>query len=86
MAKASAAKSAKKGGSTSGRKSSSAKKSAGKKSAGPTRNAAAQISAGACMPMYMTPGLDISQEVVNALNAKYPATAGAAPAPGGTAH
>ncbi len=43
-------------------------------------NIARKMSAGACMPMYLTPGLDISQDIVNALNAKYPTTASAAPA------
>jgi Skp family chaperone for outer membrane proteins len=48
-------------------------------------NIARKMSAGACMPMFIAPGLDISQDIVNALNAKYPATAttGAAGAPGG---
>ena len=45
-------------------------------------NIARKMSAGACMPMYLTPGLDISQDIVNTLNAKYPTTA-TAPAPGG---
>jgi len=40
-------------------------------------NIARKMSAGACMPMYITPGLDISQDIVNALNAKYPATTSA---------
>jgi Skp family chaperone for outer membrane proteins len=44
-------------------------------------NIARKMSAGACMPMYMLPNLDISQDVVNALNAKYPV---AAAAPAGT--
>ena len=52
------------------------------------RNSAAiiarKMSAGACMPMYMLPTLDISQEVVNVLNAKYPVTT-SAPA-GGASH
>jgi Skp family chaperone for outer membrane proteins len=47
-------------------------------------NIARKMSAGACMPMFMTPSLDISQDIVNALNAKYPVAA-AAPA-GGTPH
>ena len=29
--------------------------------------------------MFITPGLDISQDIVNTLNAKYPATTGARP-------
>ena len=45
-------------------------------------NIARKMSAGACMPMYMVPSLDISQEVVNALNAKYPVQAAAPPAGG----
>jgi Skp family chaperone for outer membrane proteins len=45
-------------------------------------NIARKMSAGACMPMYMLPTLDISQEIVNALNAKYPAQAAAPPAGG----
>jgi Skp family chaperone for outer membrane proteins len=45
-------------------------------------NIARKMAAGACMPMYLTPGLDISQDIVNTLNAKYPTTA-TAPAPGG---
>jgi len=52
------------------------------------RNSAANIarkrSAGACMPMYMLPNLDISQDVVNALNAKYPTTSSAPTAGGGS--
>ena len=47
-------------------------------------NIARKMSAGACMPMYMLPTLDISQEVVNVLNAKYPVTT-SAPA-GGASH
>jgi len=47
-------------------------------------NIARKMSAGACMPMYMNPALDISQEIVNVLNAKYPVTT-SAPA-GGTGH
>jgi Skp family chaperone for outer membrane proteins len=35
-------------------------------------NIARKMSAGACMPMFLAPGLDISQEIVNNLNAKYP--------------
>ncbi len=45
-------------------------------------NIARKMSAGACMPMYLAPGLDISQDIVNALNAKYPTTAAAVPAGG----
>jgi Skp family chaperone for outer membrane proteins len=44
-------------------------------------NIARKMSAGACMPMYIAPGMDISQEVVTQLNARYPGSA-AAPAPG----
>lgn len=47
-------------------------------------NIARKMSAGACMPMYMNPNLDISQEIVNSLNAKYPVTT-SAPA-GGASH
>ena len=47
-------------------------------------NIARKMSAGACMPMYMLPTLDISQEIVNVLNNKYPATT-SAPA-GGASH
>jgi len=47
-------------------------------------NVARKMSAGACMPMYITPGMDISQEIVNALNAKYPATASTGGTSGGT--
>jgi Skp family chaperone for outer membrane proteins len=47
-------------------------------------NIARKMSAGACMPMFMAPGLDISQEIVNALNAKFPVTT-SAPA-GGASH
>jgi Skp family chaperone for outer membrane proteins len=47
-------------------------------------NVARKMTAGACMPMYITPGLDISQDIVNALNAKYPVAA--APAAGGANH
>jgi Skp family chaperone for outer membrane proteins len=47
-------------------------------------NIARKMSAGACMPMYMNPALDISQEIVNVLNAKYPVTT-SAPA-GGASH
>jgi Skp family chaperone for outer membrane proteins len=43
-------------------------------------NIARKMSAGACMPMFMLPTLDISQEIVNALNAKYPVAAAAPPA------
>ena len=51
---------------------------------GSAANIARKMSAGACMPMFLAPGLDISQDIVNALNAKYPATSTtAAPAPGG---
>jgi Skp family chaperone for outer membrane proteins len=46
-------------------------------------NIARKMSAGACMPMFLAPGLDISQDIVNALNAKYPASTTNAPAPGG---
>jgi Skp family chaperone for outer membrane proteins len=42
-------------------------------------NIARKMSAGACMPMYMLPTLDISQEVVNVLNAKYPVAAATPP-------
>jgi Skp family chaperone for outer membrane proteins len=37
-------------------------------------NVARKMSAGACMPIYYMEGMDISQDIVNALNAKYPAT------------
>jgi Skp family chaperone for outer membrane proteins len=40
-------------------------------------NIARKMSAGACMPMYLTPGLDISEDIVKALNARYPGTAAA---------
>jgi Skp family chaperone for outer membrane proteins len=43
------------------------------------QNVARKMSAGACMPMYMAPGLDISKDIVDQLNAKYP---GSAQAPG----
>jgi Skp family chaperone for outer membrane proteins len=46
-------------------------------------NIARKMSAGACMPMYMMPGLDISQEIVNALNAKYPAASTTTAPPAG---
>jgi Skp family chaperone for outer membrane proteins len=49
-------------------------------------NIARKMSAGACMPMYLAPGLDISQDIVNALNAKYPTTAAATPAGGDGSH
>jgi Skp family chaperone for outer membrane proteins len=48
-------------------------------------NIARKMSAGACMPMYITPGLDISQDIVNTLNAMYPARTTSAPA-GGSGH
>ena len=44
-------------------------------------NVARKMSAGACMPMYMVAGLDISDEIVKYLNDKYGAST-AAPAPG----
>ena len=37
------------------------------------------------MPLYMTPSLDISQEIVGVLNAKYPVTTSTPPA-GGAGH
>jgi Skp family chaperone for outer membrane proteins len=43
-------------------------------------NIARKISAGACYPMYLAPGLDISDDIAKILNAKYPGTA-AVPAP-----
>jgi Skp family chaperone for outer membrane proteins len=49
-------------------------------------NIARKMSAGACMPMYLTPGLDISQDIVNALNAKYPVAAAPPAGAGGAAH
>jgi Skp family chaperone for outer membrane proteins len=48
-------------------------------------NIARKMQAGALMPMYYVAGLDISQEVINALNAAYkaaPRPAAAAPATG----
>jgi len=48
-------------------------------------NIARKMTAGACMPMYMLPSLDISQDIVNALNAKYP-VATSAPAGGSGTH
>jgi Skp family chaperone for outer membrane proteins len=45
-------------------------------------NVVRKINQGACMPMYLAPGMDISQEIINALNAKYPATTAAAPTGG----
>jgi Skp family chaperone for outer membrane proteins len=46
-------------------------------------NIARKMSAGACMPMFYATGLDISQDIVNALNGKYPASTTTTPAPGG---
>jgi Skp family chaperone for outer membrane proteins len=47
-------------------------------------NIARKMSAGACMPMHVAPGLDISNEIVDHLNRKYPAAAaGGATTPGG---
>ncbi len=48
-------------------------------------NIARKMTAGACMPMYMLPSLDISQDIVNSLNAKYPVPA-SAPAGGSGTH
>lgn len=47
-------------------------------------NIARKLQAGALMPLYATPGLDISQEVVIALNSAYRSSAATAPAPAGT--
>jgi Skp family chaperone for outer membrane proteins len=47
-------------------------------------NVARKISQSACMPMYMATGMDISQDIVNTLNAKYPATTAAPTAGGGS--
>jgi Skp family chaperone for outer membrane proteins len=38
-------------------------------------NIARKISAGACYPMYLAPGLDISNDIAKILNDKYPGTA-----------
>jgi Skp family chaperone for outer membrane proteins len=38
------------------------------------QNIARKMTQGACMPLYMTSSLDISQEIVGVLNAKYPVT------------
>jgi Skp family chaperone for outer membrane proteins len=38
-------------------------------------NIARKMQAGPCMPLYAAPGMDISNEVVTALNAAYPAAA-----------
>ncbi len=46
-------------------------------------NVARKMTQGACMPLYMTPTLDISQDIVAALNAKYPVTTSA---PAGAGH
>jgi len=47
------------------------------------QNIARKMQAGACMPLYAAPGMDISNEVVTALNAAYPGTAATtAPAAG----
>lgn len=43
-------------------------------------NIARKMSAGACMPMYMTEGLDISNEIVNLLNKQYTGPSAGAPA------
>jgi Skp family chaperone for outer membrane proteins len=48
------------------------------------QNIARKMTAGALMPMYMLPTLDISQDIVNALNAKYPVATSAPP--GGASH
>jgi len=40
-------------------------------------NIARKMSAGAMMPMFLNPNLDISQDIVNSLNAKYPVTTSA---------
>jgi Skp family chaperone for outer membrane proteins len=45
-------------------------------------NIARKMQAGACVPLYATPGMDISEQVVATLNAAFPqAPAAAAPAP-----
>lgn len=46
-------------------------------------NIARKMSAGACMPMYMAGGLDISQEIVETLNKQYtgPSASAVPPAP-----
>jgi hypothetical protein len=44
-----------------------------------------RLSLKACAPMYMAPGMDISDSVVAALNQKVKGTAAAAPAPGAVA-
>ena len=46
-------------------------------------NIARKLQAGACMPLFYAPGVDISAEVVSALNQAYSRTA--APAPGAAA-
>jgi hypothetical protein len=44
-----------------------------------------RLSVKACMPMYMAPGMDISDAVVEIMNKKLRGTAAAAPAPGAVA-
>jgi Skp family chaperone for outer membrane proteins len=45
-------------------------------------NIARKMQSGACMPLYAAPGMDISNEVVAALNAAYPAAPGVVPTAG----
>jgi Skp family chaperone for outer membrane proteins len=46
-------------------------------------NVARKIQAGACMPLWYANGMEVSLDVVNALNAAYKPAAAAAPAPSG---
>lgn len=41
-----------------------------------------KLQGGGCMPMYIAPGMDISERIVSMLNSRYQAAAPAAPAPG----
>jgi Skp family chaperone for outer membrane proteins len=46
-------------------------------------NVMRKMQAGACMPLYAMPGMDISTPVVQTLNAAYPVAPAAAPGTGG---